>query len=198
MVFSVFGSRDLPWDPQEAQEPPKKHPKSSKGPKKIAPKNHKKCLRGKNCLKPAISFLVAFGPPVWYNCLLIFKLILYIFFYNFLKSVETHFGTQFGIRAAQEGQDEPIRTIRSFKEQKTFIYKNLKKTNCFLKVFGCRGLSRKPQDAQDGSQKAPTKSKTPKNRNPKSNPKIIKNENQFFGAHSKTKHSQNQPEKNSI
>ena len=30
----VFGSRDLPRDPQETQEPPKKHPKSSKGPKK--------------------------------------------------------------------------------------------------------------------------------------------------------------------
>ena len=34
IVFNVFGSRDLPRDPQETQEPPKKHPKSSKGPKK--------------------------------------------------------------------------------------------------------------------------------------------------------------------
>ena len=56
-----------------------------------------------------------------------FKHVLHIFFTTFSKKVETHFGTQFGIRAAQEGQDEPIRTIRSFKEQKTFIYKNLKK-----------------------------------------------------------------------
>ena len=53
-----------------------------------------------------------------------------------------------------------------------------------MKVFGCRGLSRKPQEAQDGSQKAPTKSKTPKNRNPKSNPKIIKNWEPIFGANS--------------
>merc|ERR1712170_165652 len=103
--------------------------------------------------------------------------------YHFLKNAETHFGTQFGIRGAQEGQDEPKRAIRSFKEPKTFIYKNLKKNNCFLKVFGCRGLSRKPQEAEEGSQKAPKKSKIPKNRNPKSKPKIIKNENQFFGAH---------------
>ena len=44
----------------------------------------------------------------------------------------------------------------------------------FLKVFGYRGFSRKPQEAQDGSQKTPKKSKTPKNRNPKLRPKIIK------------------------
>ena len=121
-----------------------------------------------------------------------------MFFTTFSKKVETHFGTHFGIRVAQEGQDEPKRAIRSFKEPKTFIFKNHKKPTGFLKVFGYRGLSRKPQEAEEGSQKAPKKSKTPKNRNPKSNPKIIKNENQFFGAHSKTKHSQNQPEKNSI
>ena len=34
MVFNVFGSRDLPRDPQETQEPPKKHPKTSKERKK--------------------------------------------------------------------------------------------------------------------------------------------------------------------
>ena len=81
-------------------------------------------------------------------------------------------------------QDEPKRAIRSFKEPKTFIYKNLKKTFGFLKVFGYRGLSRKPQEAQDGSQKAPKKSKTPKNRNPKLRPKIIKKIGTYFGAHS--------------
>ena len=85
-----------------------------------------------------------------------------MFFYHFFKHVETHFEAHFGIRAAQEGQDEPKRTIRSFKEPKTFISKNLKKPTCFLKVFGYRGISRKPQEAQDGSQKTPEKSKTPK------------------------------------
>ena len=62
----------------------------------------------------------------------------------------------------KRGQDEPNRTIKSFKEPKTFIYKNLKKPLGFFKVFGYRGLSRKPQEAQDGSQKAPKTSKTPK------------------------------------
>ena len=60
-------------------------------------------------------------------------------------------------------------------------------------VFGYRGPSRKPQEAEEGSQKAPKQSKTPKNRIPKLNPKIIKNWNQFFGAHSET---QAQPKKN--
>ena len=42
MVFNVFGSRDLPRDPQETQEPPKKHPKSSKGLNKNPPWKIKK------------------------------------------------------------------------------------------------------------------------------------------------------------
>merc|ERR1711963_320260 len=107
-----------------------------------------------------------------------FKHVLHMFFTTFSKNVETHFGTHFGIRVAQEGQDEPKRAIRSFKEPKTLIFKNLKKPICSLKVFGYRGLSRKPQEAEAGSQKAPKK---PKNRNPKLIPKIIKNDwNQFF------------------
>ena len=61
MVFNVFGSRDLPRDPQETQEPPKKHPKSSKGPKKSIKKNQDKCLCGKKCLKLAISFKILWG-----------------------------------------------------------------------------------------------------------------------------------------
>ena len=66
MVFNVFGSRDLPRDPQETQEPPKKHPKSSKGPKKIAHKKiTKKCLLGKKCLKLAISFWAPNGTHFW-------------------------------------------------------------------------------------------------------------------------------------
>ena len=78
MVFNVFGSRDLPRDPQETQEPPKKHPKSSKGPKKINQKNQEKCIRGKKCLKPAISFWTPNGTHFWSHFLLIFKLIFYI------------------------------------------------------------------------------------------------------------------------
>ena len=95
----------------------------------------------------------------------------------------------------QEGQDELRRAIRSFKEPKTFIFKNLKKPMGFLKVFGYRGLSRKPQEAQDGSQKTPKKSKTPKNRNPKLRPKIIKKIGTNFGAHSETQAQQKKNKK---
>ena len=94
----------------------------------------------------------------------------------------------------QEGQDEPRRAIRSFKEPKTFIFKNLKKPIGFLKVFGYRGLSRKPQEAEEGSQKAPKKSKTPKNGNPKLIPKIIKN-GINVGAHSETQAQQKKNKK---
>ena len=79
------------------------------------------------------------------------------------------------------GSDRPKRAKMSPKEpsgasknQKPSFPKTLKKPFGFLKVFGYRGFSRKPQEAQDGSQKTPKKSKTPKNRNPKLRPKIIK------------------------
>merc|ERR1712213_64769 len=76
----------------------------------------------------------------------------------------------------------------SFKEPKTFIFKNLKKPFGFLTVFGYRGLSRKPQEAEEGSQKAPKKSKTP--RNPNLSPKIMKKNGTNFGAHSETQAQQ--------
>ena len=56
MVFNVFGSRDLPRDPQETQEPPKKHPKSSKGPNKTNQKNSKNASVVKNALSRRSHF----------------------------------------------------------------------------------------------------------------------------------------------
>ena len=172
-IFSLLKRpKSASRSPRDSQETPKELQNAMQ---KSTKKNHKKVLSGKKCLKPAISkrppLRPLFSPPslhifvnMFYTC----------FFTTFSKKVETHFGTHFGIRVAQEGQDEPKRAIRSFKEPKTFIFKNLKKTLGFLKVFGYRGFSRKPQEAQDGSQKTPNKSKTPKNRNPKLRPKIIK------------------------
>ena len=65
-------------------------------------------------------------------------------------------------------------------------------------VFGYRGLSKKPQEAEEGSQKAPKKSKIPKNRNPKLSPKIIKYWNQFFGTLSETQAQQKKSKTRSI
>ena len=59
MVFNVFGSRDLPRDPQETQEPPKKHPKSSKGPCKKLPK---KIPKNASMVKNALSRRSHFEP----------------------------------------------------------------------------------------------------------------------------------------
>ena len=99
------------------------------------------------------------------------------------------------------GSERPKRAKMSPKEpsgasknQKPSFSKTIKKTFGFSKVFGYRGLSRKPQEAEEGSQKAPKKSKTPKNRNPKLSPKIIKQSGTNFGAHSETtKQSQKKP-----
>ena len=41
MVFHVFGTRDLQRDPQESQEPHKKHLESCKDPTKNQPKKNK-------------------------------------------------------------------------------------------------------------------------------------------------------------
>ena len=51
-------------------------------------------------------------------------------------------------------QDEPKRTIRSFKDQKTAFSKPLK-NHQFFNIFGSRDLPREPQEAQEGSQEAP-------------------------------------------
>ena len=79
-----------------------------------------------------------------------------------------------GSEWAKRAKMSPEEPSGASKNQKPSFSKTLEKPLGFLKVFGYRGLSRKPQEAQDGSQKTPKKSKTPKNRNPKLRPKIIK------------------------
>ena len=65
----------------------------------------------------------------------------------------------------------------------------------FFNVFDNKGLSRKPQEAEEGSQKAPKKSKTPKNRNPKLSPKIIRKMEPILEPTLKPKHSQKKTKK---
>ena len=155
-----------PETSQETLKKPKSRPRStqraSKGPKKLTKKKSKNTSLVKNALSWR-SQKIWFRAPIFEPKIALFLTCLIKFvFTTFSKNVETHFGTHFGIRVGQEGQDEPRRAIRSFKEPKTFIFKNLKIPMCFLKVFGYRGLSRKPQEAEEGSQKSPKKSKTPK------------------------------------
>ena len=67
------------------------------------------------------------------------------------------------------GSERPKRAKMSPKEpsgasknQKPSFSKTLKKPLVFLKVFGYRGFSRKPQEAQEGSQKTPKELQDPK------------------------------------
>ena len=128
----------------------------------------------KNALSRRSHFYRLLEPIFAPKFALVLNMFYTFFFTTFSKNVETHFGTHFGIRVAQEGQDEPKRAIRSFKEPKTFIFKNLKKTNVFLKGFW---LQRPLKTASRGRRRLPKvtqKIQDPKNRNPKLIPKIIK------------------------
>ena len=139
--------------PRAAQEIPKDLQNAMQ---KSAQKNPQKYLLGRKCLKPAISLWIKIGPHFRTQICTFFNHVLHMFFTTFSKKVETHFGTQFGIRAAQEGQDEPKRTIRSFKEPKTFIYENHKKHLFFQGFWLQRPLkkaSRGPRWLPKGTQK---------------------------------------------
>ena len=141
---------------------------------KSTKKNHKKVLSGKKCLKPAISkrppLRPLFSPP----SLHIFVNICYFCLKLFRKMLKLILEPILGSERPKRAKMSPKEPSGASKNQKPSFSKTLKKTCCFLMVLGYRGLSRKPQEAEEGSQKAPKKSKTPKNRNPKSNPKIVK------------------------
>ena len=143
--------------PRDTQGPPKRHAK-------IWQKNPKKCCLGKKCLKPAISFWGLSGPHFWWLFLLTFKLIFGLFFDNFLKHFGAHFGIHFGTKLPKRGQDEPKRAIRSFKEVKNCMFKNLKKPLVFKGFWLQRPLrraSRGPRRLPKGTPK-PQNPKTPK------------------------------------
>ena len=90
------------------------------------------------------------------------------------------------------GSEQPKRAKMSPKEpsgaskNQNRHFQKPEKTIGFLKVFGYRGFSRKPQEAQDGSQKTPEKSKTPKIGIQSWSQKIIKKIGTNFWTHSKT------------
>ena len=169
MVFNVFGSRDLPRDPQETQEPPKRHPRTSKTPcKKMPNKSPNKCLRGKNCLKPAISFWIDFGPHVWWLFLLIFKLIVSLILDHCLEPFRIPFWKPWWMKTGQrEKQMTQNNHQRHQKPQKQHSQKNIKKT---ISIFDNKGHSRMSLEAQDVHNDSPTEIQTTKERNPKSKP----------------------------
>ena len=153
--YTFFGPRDLPRDPQETQEPKMCKKRRQKIEKKSAKKNPNNACCGKKCLKPAISFLIKIGTHFSIYFCTFFLTCFTHFFYHFFEKGWNLFGTHFGIRVAQEGQDEPKRAIRSFKEPKPFIFKNLKKPLVFNGFWLQRPLkraSRGPRRLPKGTQ----------------------------------------------
>ena len=125
-----------PETSQETGKKPKSPSKSYRRPPKTRLKTTKKkdekCLRGKKCLKPAISFLRVFGNLFWSHFLLIFKLIVYImFFTTFLKLLKLILKPILGSerpKRAKMNQKEPS---GASKNQKPSFSKTLKNQRVF-------------------------------------------------------------------
>ena len=105
------------------------------------------------------------------------------------------FEAHFGIRAAQGGQEELKRAIRSCKEPTTFIFKNLQKPMDFrfLASEASQESLKKPKITP---KRAPKKSKNPTNRDPKWTTTNIKKIGIIFEDHSETQTHQKKPKKN--
>ena len=102
--------------PRSTQRPPKHEQKSTK-------KNQDKCLRGKKCLKPAISFSTILGAPFWWLFLLIFKFIVDLILDYCLNLFESHFGSHGGWKPAKERSKWLKTTIKGIKHPKSSILK---------------------------------------------------------------------------
>ena len=86
----------------------------------------------------------------------------------------------------RRGQDEPKRAIKSFKDPKSNLFKNIKNPSVFLMFLGSRGLPREPQEAQEGSQEAPKELQNLPKKGSKNRPQKSQVLDQFwlhFGAH---------------
>ena len=78
MFLSPENFQETLKEPKAAQETPYELQYPTK---KTTKKKEFKCLRGKKCLKLAITFLADFECRLWWLFLLIFKLIVYIKFF---------------------------------------------------------------------------------------------------------------------
>ena len=78
-----------PETSQETLKKPKSRPRSTqrapKARKQTTKKNQDKCLRGKKCLKPAISLLTKIGTNFRTQICTCFKHVLHIYFYHFFE-----------------------------------------------------------------------------------------------------------------
>ena len=95
-------------------------------------KKSKNACRGKNCLKPAISFLTVLGSHFWCNFLLIFKLIVSLILDHCLEPFRIPFWKPWWMKTGQrEKQMTQNNHQRHQKTQKQHSQKNIKKTISF-------------------------------------------------------------------
>merc|ERR1711963_944342 len=130
------------------------------------------------------------------NFLLIFGVIFWPTFWSlFGPLLGTILGPTLGPDRPKGGQDEPKRVIRSFKEPKSCIFKNLKKPQVFEGFWVRRPskrASRDPRRLPRGTQRAPN----PQQKDPKLSPKInnfLINFGQIFGIKNAQKITQEKP-----
>ena len=81
----------------------------------------------------------------------------------------------------KRGQDEPKRTIKSFKESKNCIFKKVVFALDIHHFFALRASQKSVKGPKKAPKRHPKNSKTPQKRNSKLDPKIIKKMNQFLG-----------------
>ena len=148
-----------PETSQETLKKPKSRPRSTqRAPKpmqKLAKKNPKKCLRGKKCLKPAISFWTVSGPHFLWLILLTFKLIFGLIFGHFLKHFWSPFWDPFWNQASQEGPRWAQKSHQELQRTKKLHFQKSGFRGGLSAFFRSWGLPREPQEAQEGSQEAP-------------------------------------------
>ena len=120
-------------------------------------KKSKKCLRGKKCLKPAISFWIIFGPHFWWLFLLTFKLIVNLLVDHCLTPFRIPWWKPWWMKISQiEKLMAHNNHQRDQNHTKTAFSKKHKKKHEVFTIFEARGLSRMPQETQDFPNDAPT------------------------------------------
>ena len=170
MFLHVFGPRDLPRDPQETQEPKKCKKRCQKNVTKSAKNNPKKCLLGKKCLKPAISFLTIFVTNFGVqNCTFLSSFSNTVLL-TFREPLEPMLGPILGPDRPKRDQDEPKRTIKSVKESNNCIFTQVVFALDIRRFFALRASQKRIKRPKKAPKRHPKNSKTPK-KGPKIGPK---------------------------
>ena len=88
--------------------------------------------------------------------------------------MEPILGPILGPDRPKRGQDEPKRTIKSFKEPKNSIFKKVVLALDIRRFFALRASQKSVKRPKKAPKRHPKNSKTPKKRDPKLDPKMIK------------------------